>query len=252
VNLGLNENLKINALDGGKKYHEGVQTSETSCGQRVSPDTPDQQKAKDTLEVSKRQHQCMLCTCAFNNRKDMVQRIKKKHAGLFIECKHNGKCSQIFQTEAEKSVHILEITNKKYKLIKCEFCCLMYSIKNQAYHFKIHHTNENLIRCSYNNCSTRFRSEVEKQNHEALVHALTRRQKCIFCNLFFAEDCLFHHYQRKHKSLLAKAFRCKFKCRKYFLTEADLEEHIASAHKRPMRAEVSVCTVTKYALINTC
>jgi hypothetical protein len=178
--------------------------------------------------------------------------LKKKHAGLFIECKHNGKCSQIFQTEAEKSVHILEITNKKYKLIKCEFCCLMYSIKNQAYHFKIHHTNENLIRCSYNNCSTRFRSEVEKQNHEALVHALTRRQKCIFCNLFFAEDCLFHHYQRKHKSLLAKAFRCKFKCRKYFLTEADLEEHIASAHKRPMRAEVSVCTVTKYALINTC
>jgi hypothetical protein len=40
-----------------------------------------------------------------------------------------------------------------------------------------------------------------------------------------------------HKSLIANAFKCKFHCRKYFLAEADRDEHIASAHERPMRAE---------------
>jgi C2H2-type zinc finger/Zinc finger, C2H2 type len=40
--------------------------------------------------------------------------------------------------------------------------------------------------------------------------------------------------------VLANAFKCKYKCRGYFLTEADREEHIASAHtKYLLRAEVT-------------
>jgi hypothetical protein len=52
--------------------------------------------------------------------------VHKKHAGLFIICKHNGHCTEIFRTEAEKSEHILELTNKKDKLMICDFCCVMY------------------------------------------------------------------------------------------------------------------------------
>jgi rubrerythrin len=63
------------------------------------------------------------------------------------------------------------------------------------------------------------------------VHASTKKHKCIFCNLFLHENRILQHYRIKHKSLFANAFKCKFYCRKYFLTEADREEHIASAHK---------------------
>jgi hypothetical protein len=246
VNLGLDENSKLNALNDGKKYYKRMKISETSCGQLVGTD---QQKAKDIgLEGVKGQLRCTLCNHAFIYRRSMVKHMHKKHAGLFIVCKHNGHCAEIFRTEAEKSEHILEGTNKKYKLIKCEFCCLMFSKENQAKHFKKHHINENLIQCSYRTCSTRFRSEVEKQNHEALVHALTKKDKCIFCNLFFSEYTILRHYRRKHKTLFANAFKCKFHCRRYFLTEADCDEHIASAHKRPMRAEVTCLYCNKICI----
>jgi hypothetical protein len=156
----------------------------------------------------------MFCNCAFTHRNGMMRHMHIKHAGLFIICKHNGHCAEIFRTEAEKSEHILQITqikNKKRKQIKCNFCSVMYSKSLKARHFKTHHKNINLVRCSYWYCTTLFRSEVEKQNHEALVHASTKKDKCIFCNLFFTQ--------------------CKFRCRRYFLTEADRDEHIASAHK---------------------
>jgi len=229
VNLGLDENAKLND---GKKYHKRVQTSETSCGQRVSPD---QLEAKNTLESSKRQHRCILCNRAFNYRKDVVLHMQKKHAGLFIVCKHNGRCAEFFRTEAEKSEHILKLTNINDQLIKCNFCCLMYNKSGKVHHLKRHH--KNLIQCSYRQCTIRFHSEVEKQNHEALMHAATKKDKCIFCNLFFSEVHILNHYRMKHKTLLANAFMCKFHCRRYFLTEADREEHIASAHKFLVRAE---------------
>jgi KRAB domain-containing zinc finger protein len=59
---------------------------------------------------------------------------------------------------------------------------------------------------------------------------------------------LLYHYRLKHKTLLANAFKCKFHCRKYFLTEAHCEEHIASAHKRPMRAEVTCLYCNKICI----
>jgi KRAB domain-containing zinc finger protein len=231
VNLGLDENSK---LSDGKKYHKRVQTTKTSCGQRVSPD---QQETKDMLVGSKGQHRCILCNSAYTQRHSMLEHMRKKHAGLFIICKHNGHCAEIFRTEAEKSEHILQLTNENDKLIKCDFCCLMYCKRDHAKHLKIRHKNDKLIQCSYWHCPTRFRSEVEKQNHEAHVHASTKKDKCIFCNLFFPASTILHHYRMEHKTLLANAFKCKFYCRRYFLTEADREEHIASAHKRPMRVE---------------
>jgi hypothetical protein len=139
VNLGLNENSKLND---GTKYHNRVQTSETSCRQSVSSD---QQEAKDTLEGSNWQHRCMLCNCAFNHHKDLVKHMHNKHAGLFIICRHSGWCSQIFRTEVEKSEHMLEVRNKIVDLKKCDFCCLRYCQRDHSKHFKRHHKNDNLI-----------------------------------------------------------------------------------------------------------
>jgi hypothetical protein len=242
VNLGgLNENSKLND---GKKYHKRLQSFKSSGGLRS-----DQQEAKDTLEGSKRQHRCMLCNCAYVYQQSMVEHMHKKHKGLFIVCKHNGRCAEIFRTEAEKSEHIRELRNKNVNLIKCDFCCLMYCKRDHANHLKIHHKNDNLFRCSYSICSTRFRSEVEKQNHGALVHTSTKKNKCIFCNLFLSNSKIVHHYRMKHETLFANAFKCKFRCRRYFLTEADREEHIASDHKIClMRAEAKCLYCNKICI----
>jgi hypothetical protein len=238
VHLGLKGNSKFND---GKKYHKQVQTSKTSCGQHGSP---------DQLQGSKLHHRCIICNCAFTSLGSMVQHMHREHAGLFIVCKHNGKCSKIFLTEREKSEHILQLTNKESKLINCDFCCALYFKHDSARHLKKHHKNDNVVRCSYHNCSTHFRSEEEKQNHEALVHASTKKLNCIFCNLFFTASSIVRHYQTFHKSLFANAFKCKFHCRRYFLTEADREEHIASAHKiiAVVRAEATCLYCNKICI----
>jgi hypothetical protein len=193
-------------------------------------DGTNQQDAKDKTKDSKQQHRCMLCNRAFTLHYSMVQHMHRKHAGLFILCKHNRMCTEIFQTEAEKSEHILGLKNKNLK--KCDFCNLWYHKNQIEFHLKRHHKNDNFIRCSYFYCSTRFRSEVEKQNHEALVHATTKMIKCIFCNLFFCEINMLRHFQTRHKSLIPFAFKCNVKCRKYFLTELELNEHKAIVHSK--------------------
>jgi hypothetical protein len=71
-----------------------------------------------------------------------------------------------------------------------------------------------------------------------------------FLQFFFAQSRILHHYRLKHKTLLANAFKCKFKCRRYFLTEADREEHSASAHKIKVvvRAEVKCLYCNKICI----
>jgi KRAB domain-containing zinc finger protein len=221
VDLGPNKNVPLN---NSMKQNKPVLSL---CGPRKSTDKQD---AENKPLGTKRQHKCMLCNCAFTQRSGMLQHLRKKHAGLFILCKHNGLCSKIFRTETEKAEHILELKNKKFALKECDFCYKMYSESGTVSHFKRHHKHDNLIRCSYSRCPTRFRSEVEKQNHESLVHATTKKTKCIFCNLFFPYGSMLRHYQAMHKSLITTAFKCKFKCRGYFLTEAELNDHIASVH----------------------
>jgi hypothetical protein len=82
------------------------------------------------------------------------------------------------------------------------------------------------------------------------VHASTKKLNCIFCNLFFTASSIVRHYQTFHKSLFANAFKCKSKCRRYFLTEADREEHIASAHKiiAVVRAEATCLYCNKICI----
>jgi C2H2-type zinc finger len=218
VDLGPNENAKANDI---KKQ---VQVSYGNC---VSTNQQDDKKKQKDLEA---QHRCMLCNRAFNYHRSMLQHMHNKHAGMFILCKHNGKCSRIFRTEAEKSEHLLEVRNGADKLMKCDFCCQMYPKNGKSRHFKIHH--KNLIRCSYALCSYHFCSEVEKQNHEDLIHASTEKMKCIFCNLYFPTHTMLVHLKYMHKSLIQSAFKCNFKCRRYFLTEAERNEHIASVHSK--------------------
>jgi hypothetical protein len=227
VDVGPNEN---SILDVSKKRVE------ISIRQH---DGTNQQDAKDKTKDSKRQHRCILCSCTFINHIAMVRHMHRKHAGLFILCKHNYKCNQIFRTEAEKSEHILGLKNKNLK--KCDFCNLWYQKTESENHFKRHHKNDNFIRCSYYKCSTRLRSEVEKQNHEALVHATTKMIKCIFCNLFFSEINMLRHFQTRHKSLLPSAFKCNVKCRKYFLTELELNEHKAIVHSKYFERRTFKC-----------
>ena len=219
---------------------------QSSCRQDISID---EQDSEEEPKHSKPQHiKCLLCNCIFVYHHSMLQHMKKHHAGLFIICKHNGRCSQVFLTEAQKAKHILELTNSD-KLKKCDFCQIMYNKESGKSHFKMHHKNDNLIRCSYSTCSSYFRSAAEKQNHEALVHAIKEKRKCIFCKLFFSDHSMLQHFHNKHKSLFPSAFKCKFHCVRYFLTEAELKIHVASVHGTYfMRSEVQCIYCNKICI----
>jgi hypothetical protein len=222
VDIGLNANAKSNHI----KKHQRVQSF---CRQDISTD---QQDDKDNPEISKLQHRCMLCKSVSSCHYNLVKHMRKNHSGLFILCKHNGVCTRIFLTEAEKSEHnILELANKNAKLMKCDFCCIMYFKKDKANHFDKHH--KNLIRCSYINCSIFFFSEAEKRNHESHVHARTEKSKRIFCNLFFHAHTMLVHFRSMHKSLIPSAFKCKLNCRRYFRTEAELSCKIMFIMNQP-------------------
>jgi hypothetical protein len=226
VDLGPNENAK--------KHHEQVQAS------YEQHNSIDQLDAKVKPEESKPKHMCMHCDGVFIQRSAMVQHMQKNHAGLFFVCKHSSKCTQIFRTEAEKSEHLIGLKNK-VKLKKCNVCHIMLSSAWAFFkHMQIYHKDDNLLRCSYNMCPTFFRSEGEKQIHETLVHATAEKRKCLFCHLFFIDGSMLKHFQSKHKSLIPSAFKCKYRCSRYFLTEAERKEHIASVHENyPVRSEAT-------------
>lgn len=180
---------------------------------------------------------CMLCNRYFSKRFNMRHHMRKDHAGQYDICrwKHNGAvCAQVFRSEADKFEHILKV--HKQKMVRCEFCFKAYSETHKSEHFLIWHKND-LFRCRYFNCCTYFRSEVEKRKHESLTHETKNTLKCIFCSFYFRPNRIKGHLLTKHKSQLPFAFKCNRRCYSYFLTESELNEHIASSHKTKMRSE---------------
>lgn len=114
----------------------------------------------------------------------------------------------------------------------CEFCHRRYAFNTTKMHFKKFHSSENLIRCSYRNCCTYFRSEDEKLKHEEQKHAAANKRTCIFCNLFYSKDIMRSHLRETHKEQLLHAFKCTFRCPEFFLTETELNKHIECVHKK--------------------
>lgn len=110
---------------------------------------------------------------------------------------------------------------------KCEFCHKMYN--NFNWHMMKYH--KNLFRCSYHKCKTYFRTEKEVQKHMALVHAVSKRKKCIFCSMFYSSVTMHKHLRTVHKTQLASAFKCT-SCiyHKYFLNEAKYKNHMDICH----------------------
>jgi hypothetical protein len=187
------------------------------------------------VEVNKlKLHQCFLCDHqAFDKHQGVVQHMRQKHAGQYVQCKHNGQCARLFRTEEEKKKHVL----KDHKpMVNCDFCHRTYSFDSIRGHMAVYH--KDLFSCSYRFCSSYFRSVEELNKHEERIHAVRNKMtRCIFCGLFF--KCMRGHLKSIHAPQLPHAFKCtSVHCAAYFLTAEERNEHEASAHRKIVRKEV--------------
>jgi len=103
--------------------------------ERISKDSPAENKLegedcsdKNVEDRLKLLHQCFLCDHrAFDKHQGVVEHMRSKHAGQFVQCKHNGMCARMFRTEEEKEKHVL----KDHKpMVNCDFCPRTYSFDN--------------------------------------------------------------------------------------------------------------------------
>lgn len=206
--------------------------------------TRKQNTKRGKVRLSKK---CFICGNVFSRRINMVAHMRKYHPGQFIECNLGGVCAKIFPTKEEVSQHLLNHHNRPTK--KCDFCTKIICISDFSTHMKKHHSKDNLIRCSYSQCSTYFRSEQEKQKHNQLVHITgERKEECTFCSLFFPNNCMIKHLNYKHQLQMKNAFKCTFRCHRYFLTESERDQHSASAHTKAaiVRQEVECIYCNKF------
>jgi hypothetical protein len=206
-----------------KKHRENIHPTVSDPDEESGP-------SYKVQRPSNRRHKCFRCDQAFNVRSKFTDHLHTHHAGQFSECKHKGWCTKIFRTDEEKTEHVLK-DHKTEK--KCNFCHRKYPSKLASLHMSVYHSNLNLLRCKYYNCGFYFRSDVEKLKHQELFHVAGDRQiKCIFCGVYLLPNSLRRHLKNIHKSQLPNAFKCTFHCFRYFLTKEELNEHIASFHKK--------------------
>jgi KRAB domain-containing zinc finger protein len=186
---------------------------------------------------SEEHSQCVTCDRDFPTSDALEQHMRIHHAGKLFQCKV-PYCGLKFLTMDEKTEHQLR-DHKDTR--KCQFCPRTYGINNRAEHMKKFHKSDNLVRCTYLKCTLYFRSEEEMQTHIGLEHADVEAQKCVLCGKYLLDINMRLHLRNSHKSQFADLFKCTFKCRKYFLTEAEREKHIDSAHERYSAREQEEC-----------
>jgi hypothetical protein len=193
----------------------------------------EEEKAEHERTVHcKRSKKCLYCDAVFNTLEAVVWHVRKHHTDIAIRCTYRGRCAQLFYSEEERAEHVKKV-HEGVGMKKCPFCPLMF--RCIEHHIRKHHKDKLLFTCSFNSCRKSFFSEKVLINHELKIHksiGLRWQTSCIFCCKNVSKSNIRSHLQSKHQSQLASAFKCNFssKCCQFFLTKAELEEHVKSAH----------------------
>lgn len=121
---------------------------------------------------------------------------------------------------------------------------MWHDSKNSRWHMRTFH--KDLFRCSYRLCGTYFRSQLEKQKHQKLVHATKNKQKCVYCGLFVGKQFYKIHLDKIHKS---RKIKCK-KVKKVALARQDFEciycnkvcsdKRLLSYHVRDVHSDIKI------------
>jgi hypothetical protein len=191
----------------------------------------------------KRSKKCLYCDAVFSTLRKVTWHVRKHHKDVTIRCTYSGRCAQLFHSEEERAKHVKKV-HEGVGMKKCPFCPFMFRCLER--HIRIHHKDKkSLFTCSFNSCRKSFFSEEVLSNHEIKMHK-NKGSKwqtwCIFCckNVMKSTS---RHLQSKHQSQLASAFKCNFhsRCSQYFVTKAELEEHVKSSHLKLQLVKCIYC-----------
>lgn len=167
-----------------------------------------------------------------------VHQLHERH-----ECK---RCFSHFQDDSELNAHVCPmemeiasnensiIENKRarnqqnrMKVFQCNLCQLILESEKLIWiHRKRFHKND--LRCHSRNCATFFFTEADRQKHELSVHG--KWINCIYCGAYFSKRVRWmqNHIKKSHKD----AIQCDVskRCREYFLTQTEKDEHVLKVH----------------------
>lgn len=193
--------------------------------------------------------------------------MKRCKVDLDPEVNQIPSSNQSAATRVLRTVHKRKENVHKIKT-KCKHCDISFHPHSITYHMRSYHND--LIRCSYYNCSTYFRSEEESQKHQDLVHSNRKQRKskvpledeqksqlpiakvkrsakmtklkqpedvvkyqfnCVYCNKFYSNKTTLHcHVKSSHADI---KIRCKiYSCFQYFYTQTDYDVHFERVHRK--------------------
>jgi hypothetical protein len=222
-----------------------------SCQQyfRTEQDKLEHIQLHHSPKRSKERVNCNFCKFNFSSMPALKKHLLTYHAGQFFQCGRviaNRRCLRVFLTIDAKREHILKKHGSDI-IIKCEFCQKTFLKNHNNYHMTNHCKKDGIKRCRYKQCATFFRTEEDKQKHEEQIHGADYKIKCIFCSLLLSNKKSYeNHLINIHKSQLPNAYKCTYDCYRYFLTEADRDEHDLNEHIKPNASNTKCCYCSKF------
>lgn len=176
------------------------------------------------------------CKETFFTTKSLTLHLEIQHNGIFFGCDYKKKCASYFKNKDDLAEHVKnlhETFSNTGSRIECIYCSRKICSSQLQNHMKEYHKDNRVVRCRYPLCPTYFRSEQERQEHEANVHSADIANNsitCRFCQMTIASVLVRQqHFKHYHKTESISI--CKYKgCLYYGLTK-DVQNHCKEIHE---------------------
>lgn len=172
---------------------------------------------------------CVHCERVYLDKRSLWAHVKLRHQN-FIDLRCNfGNCVEYLKSEADRQQHIMEVHGNKKNAIKCTYCDKVFpKTKSLNTHTKKTHGNT-MIMCHYQNCSSFFKCEADRLQHEKEKHLTSGNiRKCVYCDRWVV--AIRSHVSSYHKNI---AIGCNYSasCSSYFKSKSDRDKHVQTVHQ---------------------
>lgn len=175
------------------------------------------------------------CDMLFKTTTALHVHYKRVHSGAYFRCDYKQKCASYFKNKQDLAAHVLKVhetfTSLHTRRTKCIYCNRWVMVNDIRRHTKDYHEGKNIFRCRYAKCVKFFRSEQERQEHDAQAHSLKVKgsKKCRFCQIKTHSCNMRRHLRVHHKNESIGLRSCNL-CGYYGSLE-ELQNHYKENHK---------------------
>jgi len=151
-------------------------------------------------------------------------------------------CLVTIEETRQDSIQLKNKNQVKNPEIKCFYCGKTILKDSELHHMRNLHAHT-YIKCPQFHCCTYFKSQKDKEEHLALVHAKTSRMKCVYCEAYLTDHkAQWSHMRGVHKDLLT--IRCPFRhCPTYFKSQEEKQMHLDDVHHVADKVKCVYCNL---------